>query len=292
MKISRATFLKLMAGMSALFSLVSCRRMRPIPENFHRVSVKPDLKLFEEEIAIASKNTPTNENLVRISRPGAHPKFPHADVRFGMAIDLEKCNGCGKCALACMVENNVPRVNEDESKRGRFMHWLEMRGDIPVMCAHCGDAPCEKVCPTGAAVASPDGFSAMVYPRCIGTRFCGANCPLHARKFNYTSAEENGFAYKFNAEVPLRPQGVMEKCSLCIQRLQNARIRAKTWGENWDGSGVKTACAEAGPNRAIICGNWLDADSELVRATRGRILYAPKAIADFSPAVVYLLGKL
>ena len=292
MKISRASFLKLLTGSFAALSLFGCRKEESLPKNTHReVPSKADLSLWEKEIDEARFANPKPESLVMVHRPGKHPKFPDADVRFGMAIDLDLCDSCGKCALACMVENNVPRVNALEASKGRYMHWLELRGGMPVMCAHRGDAPCEKVCPTGAAVASPDGFSSMVYPRCIGTRFCGANCPLHARKFNYTDAAEQGLAAKFNPEVPLRPQGVMEKCSLCIKRLQNARIQAKTFGLEWQGSGVMPACAAACPKHAIIFGNWLNLNSDLVRKTRGRAIYAPKSIAKFLPAVVYLRGK-
>lgn len=292
MKISRASFLKLLAGTFAALALFGCRKGKSLPRNEQpHVVTKPDISLWQKEIDEARLSNPRPEVLTSVPRPGKHPKYPYAEVRFGMAIDLDLCDSCGKCALACMLENNVPRVNAEDARKGRYMHWLELRGGMPVMCAHCGDAPCEKVCPTGAAVASPDGFSSMVYPRCIGTRFCGANCPLHARKFNYTDAKDQGLAAKFNPEVPLRPQGVMEKCSLCIQRLQNARIQAKTFGLPWRGSNVLPACAESCPKHAILFGNWLDLDSEIVKKTQNRGIYAPRSIAKFSPAIVYLRGR-
>ncbi|MBP5248351.1 MAG: 4Fe-4S dicluster domain-containing protein [Fibrobacter sp.] len=284
--------MKLLAGAMAAVSLFGCRKGKPLPRNKHAKSLnKPDKNLWQKEIDEARLLKPRPEPLAPVPRPGAHPKFRNGNIRFGMAIDLDICDGCGKCALACMLENNVPRVTSEDAKKGRYMHWLELRGKMPVMCAHCGNAPCEKVCPTGAAVASPDGFSSMVYPRCIGTRFCGANCPLHARKFNYADSLTLGLAAKFNPEVPLRPQGVMEKCSLCIQRLQNARIQAKTFGTEWLGKNVFPACAEACPKGAILFGNWLDPESELVRKTQNRGIYAPKSVAKFLPAVVYLRGK-
>ncbi len=291
MKISRASFLKLLGGAVASVFLFGCRREKSTTKNVMEPLSNPDISLWEKEVEDSREQNRRMENLVRIQMPGRHPRFPDSTVRLGMAIDLDLCDGCGKCALACMLENNVARVSEDEARKGRFMHWLEMRGNVPVMCAHCGNAPCERVCPTGAAVSSPDGFSAMVYPRCIGTRFCGANCPLHARKFNYADAIGEGRAAKFNPEVPLRPRGVMEKCSLCIQRLQNARAQALTLGAKWNGENVTTACAEACPRRAILLGNWLDPNSALVRAARTRAVYAPESVAKFLPSVVYLRGS-
>ncbi len=288
MKISRASFLKLLGGAIASLFLFGCRREKSKTEKARISLSDPDISLWEKELEISRERNLRMENLVRIQMPGKHPRFPDSTVRLGMAIDLDLCDGCGKCALACIRENNVSRVSEDEARKGRFLHWLEMRGNVPVMCAHCGNAPCERVCPTGAAVSSPDGFSAMVYPRCIGTRFCGANCPLHARKFNYADAIGEGLAAKFNPDVPLRPRGVMEKCSLCIQRMQKARASAMTFGEKWNGENVTTACADACPKRAILFGNWLDPNSVLVRTAQARAVYAPESVAKFYPSVVYL----
>jgi molybdopterin-containing oxidoreductase family iron-sulfur binding subunit len=216
-----------------------------------------------------------------------------------MAIDLDLCDGCGKCILACNLENNVPLVPAEDAARNRFMHWVEMRGDAPFMCAHCGNAPCERVCPTGAANHTPDGLSAMMYKRCTGSRFCGANCPAQARKFNFNDAQKMGLARQFNKEVPLRDKGVMEKCSLCLHRLQNDRLAFKTKlsvgatteDAEWRGRGVKTACAEACPKNAIIFGNWLDEKSPLVKLTQNRVLYAPRELANLDPSVVFMRGR-
>lgn len=261
----------------------------------------PSLKLFEAEVRKAVSMVRDTMDLVRISVPKAmdpmkHPKASSIN-RFGMAIDLDACDGCGMCILSCNLENNVPLVTEDEAARGRFMHWIEMRGGKPFMCAHCGDAPCEKVCPTGAANHTPDGLSAMMYKRCTGSRFCGANCPAKARKFNFNDAQELGLARKFNYDVPLRDKGVMEKCSFCLHRLQNDRMRFKTEAAiagtdtPWRGRGVKTACAEGCPKGAIVFGNWLDEESPLVKATKNRLLYAPRELANLDPAVVFMMGK-
>lgn len=251
----------------------------------------PSFKMFETEVRRAMSMPSQRLDLVpvpmpsRLKRPGASD-----ENRFGMAIDLEACDGCGKCILACIQENNIPLVTEDEAAKGRFMHWIEMRGGVPFMCAHCGNAPCERACPTGAANHTPDGLSAMMYKRCTGSRYCGANCPEHARKFNFNDAVQQGLSLKFNDKVPVRSKGVMEKCSLCLHRLQDDRLEVKTAGGVWRGRGVKTACAEACPKKAIVFGNWLDPESPLVKVARRRDLYAPADLAGLDPSIVYMMG--
>ena len=251
----------------------------------------PSLKMFEAEVRRAMSMNLRRMDLVPVQMPGRLKRPGASDEnRFGMAIDLEACDGCGKCILACIHENNIPLVTEDDAAKGRFMHWIEMRGGVPFMCAHCGNAPCERACPTGAANHTPDGLSAMMYKRCTGSRYCGANCPEHARKLNFNDAVRQGLSLKFNDKVPVRDKGVMEKCSLCLHRLQDDRLEVKAAGGVWRGRGVKTACAEACPKGAIIFGNWLDPDSPLVKAARRRDLYAPEDLAGLDPSVVYMMG--
>lgn len=317
----RREFIKACSIVAAAGLLFGCRKA-PFAEGG---SGEPGLKQFEEEVRLAMSKAKAALDLVPVNAPGPL-KIPGASNvnRFGMAIDLDACDGCGKCILACNLENNVPLVTAEEAARGRFMHWIEMHGGAPFMCAHCegvnGEgAPCEKVCPTGAANHTPDGLSAMMYRRCAGSRFCGANCPMKARKFNYNDAQELGLSHKFNRGVPLREKGVMEKCSLCLQRLQDDKARFKTEAavrvasgvlgasgvqaessilsasgsvaQEWRGRGVKTACAEACSKNAIIFGNWLDGESPLVKLTRDRVLYAPRELAKFGPSVVYMKGR-
>lgn len=254
----------------------------------------PELAEFEKEIRLAMSHSKSALDLVQIPMPGVL-KAPGASSlnRFGMAIDLDACDGCGKCILACIEENNIPLSPKEQRSAGRFMHWIEMHGGVPAMCFHCGDAPCEKVCPTGAASHSPDGISTMMYKRCTGSRFCGANCPVGARKFNFVDGVKEGLARKFNPDVPLRGKGVMEKCSLCLQRLQDHKhthMSVKS-GFEWRGNGLKTACSESCPKQAIIFGNWLDPESPLVEAAKHRVLYAPAEIAALDPSVVYMRGR-
>lgn len=275
--------------MAAASMLGGCRKLPFVSDSAKN---SPTIKMFEDEVRRAMQASSKKMDLVRVAVP-SQLKMPGASTenRFGMAIDLDACDGCGKCILACIMENNIPLVTESEAGKGRFMHWIQMRGGAPFMCAHCGNAPCEKVCPTGAANHTPDGLSAMMYKRCTGSRYCGANCPESARKFNYNDAREENLSLKFNDKVPVRDKGVMEKCSLCLQRLQDDRMRVKALGGEWHGRGVNTACAEACPRKAIVFGNWLDPDSPLVKATEHRALYAPAGLADKDPSVVYMRGR-
>lgn len=288
MGMDRREFIKAFSIVAAAAMLGGCRKLPLFGDDAKDL---PSMARFEKEVVAAMKLPHKALKLVPVDMP-QRLKVPNASVenRFGMAIDLDVCNGCGKCILACIHENNIPLVTKEEANLGRFMHWIEMRGGLPFMCAHCGDAPCEKVCPTGAANHSSDGLSFMMYKRCAGSRFCGANCPESARKFNFNDAEKLGLSVKFNDQVPVRGKGVMEKCSLCIQRLQNDRLRAKARGEVWRGRGVETACSEACPRHAIIFGNWLDKNSPLVKAASGRVLLAPEGVAHLDPSIVYMRG--
>jgi len=296
----RREFLKLVSATVAGFALFGCRDGGLFGEGAGKV---PALADFEAEVHRALLQMKPAMELVRVPMPAAL-KTPGAsnENRFGMAIDLDACDACGKCILACIMENNIPLAGEERAKKAQFMHWIEMRGGVPSMCFHCGDAPCEKVCPTGAANHTPDGLSAMMYKRCTGSRFCGANCPVAARKFNFEDPVATGRSRKFNAAVPVREKGVMEKCSLCLQRLQDRRMDFKAHnpvsagesamgGNAWRGRGVTTACAAACPKNAIVFGNWLDEKSPLVIAAKDRLLYAPKAVAAFDPSIVYMRGR-
>ena len=282
----RREFLKLMAVITAGFAVFGCRDFSLKEKKGLK---NPSLSDFENEVNLACRQVRAGLDLVRVPMPGKWMGKNASTNRFGMAIDLDLCDSCGKCILACVVENNIALSSAEQAALGRFMHWIELRGGVPLMCFHCGDAPCEKVCPTGAANHTPDGISAMMYKRCAGSRFCGANCPVKARKFNFDDAIENGLSKKFNSRVPVREKGVMEKCTLCIHRLQDDRLRHKTLlhGE-WDGRGITTACAEMCPKHAIIFGNWLDENSELVKVAKEKELLVPSSISKFDPSVVYM----
>lgn len=221
-----------------------------------------------------------------------YPYYEKPGVKWGMSIDLNSCTGCHACVVACHVENNVPVVGKHEVMRFHDMHWLRIdryySGDMnnpnvvfqPMLCQHCDNAPCENVCPVAATMHNSEGVNQMIYNRCIGTRYCANNCPYKVRRFNWAdylgadSFPDNHDEWDdlridlndpvtrmvLNPDVTVRSRGVMEKCSFCVQRTQEGKLKAKkesrplVSGEEgkWD---VKTACQQACPADAIVFGN-------------------------------------
>jgi molybdopterin-containing oxidoreductase family iron-sulfur binding subunit len=233
-----------------------------------------------------------------------YPYFDKPGIKWGMSVDLNTCTGCAACVVACHAENNVAVVGKPEVLRFHDMHWLRIdryySGDIdnpkvvfqPLMCQHCDNAPCENVCPVAATNHSSEGLNQMTYNRCIGTRYCANNCPYKVRRFNwadYTGADsfpdnqtevlndvvlnmnDDLTRMVLNPDVTVRSRGVIEKCSFCVQRLQEGKLKAKKEsrplksGENneWD---VKVACQQACPTDAIVFGNVNDKHSAITIA--------------------------
>ncbi len=241
-------------------------------------------------------------------------KFDRPNHNWGLTIDLNACNGCGACVIACHAENNVPVVGKDEIRRVRDMHWLRidryyssdtgkeqlekskgfseykkasLDAEIPaaspqvvfqpVMCQHCSQAPCETVCPVLATTHSNEGLNQMTYNRCIGTRYCANNCPYKVRRFNWFKYHDNEkFDFYMNddlgkmvlnPDVTVRSRGVMEKCSMCVQRIQYGKLEAKKDGRSIKDGEIQTACQSACPTHAITFGDYND-EASLVSAYR------------------------
>jgi molybdopterin-containing oxidoreductase family iron-sulfur binding subunit len=222
--------------------------------------------------------------------------------QWAMLIDLNKCTGCSGCVISCSAENNVPVVGRQEVINRREMHWIRLdryyKGDEsnpevvhqPVMCMHCENAPCETVCPVLATVHSSDGLNQQVYNRCVGTRYCANNCPYKVRRFNWFDyAHDDKYANMvLNPDIVVRSRGVMEKCSMCIQRIQEGKLQAKKEGRELKDGDIKLACQQSCPADAITFGDMNDKESEIAKKLKDPRYYRLLEELNVAPRVGFL----
>lgn len=257
--------------------------------------------------------------------PG-HDEAYKTGHHWGLSVDLSACIGCGACAVACMAENNVPVVGKKEVHRIHEMTWMRIdryfygneetpnTAYMPMMCQHCDNAPCENVCPVNATNHSAEGLNQMTYNRCIGTRYCANNCPYKVRRFNwldYTAADlfpgnevnlnegineeyytymtENLTRMVLNPDVTVRTRGVIEKCSFCVQRIQEGKLSAKAESRPLRDGEIKTACQTSCPTGAIVFGDQNNKDSELVKLWSSDLNYFPLEEVNLATSVGYLM---
>ena len=240
--------------------------------------------------------------------PGArHGEYdPETTPRWAMAIDLDKCTGCSACVTACQAENNVPVVQEEQLLMGRDIQWMRIENymetvdashagpvDVrftPMLCQHCGNAPCEPVCPVFAAYHTPDGLNAQVYNRCVGTRYCANNCPYKVRVFNWYEYSDvpEPLNWQYNPDVTVRGEGVMEKCTFCVQRIREVENQSVLEGRTVADGEVVTACQQSCPAEAIVFGNIRDPNSRVAQVTANERSYRVlDDLINTQPAVTY-----
>jgi len=250
--------------------------------------------------------TPKDEEAL----PTLWAERPSGEHSWGMAIDLDACIGCSACVVACQAENNVPVIGKEEITRTRIMHWIRIDRYYsgaaenpeslhqPMMCQHCQNAPCETVCPVLATTTSSEGLNQQIYNRCIGTRYCANNCPYKVRRFNwfnYTNNPEYDFNMAnpvgrlvLNPDVVVRSRGVMEKCTLCVQRIQLAKNSALQGKRELRDGDIQTACQQACPTQAIVFGDLKDSGSRLSKLHANQRYYQALGELGIRPNVGYM----
>ncbi len=288
-----------------------------IAQPHHSLEGRP---IFREANLKAYLENPSAGNEIRENilkhLESPYEKHKYEGHHWGIVIDLNSCIGCNACVVACTSENNVPVVGREEVRKSREMHWIRIdryySGDPenpsvhkqPVMCQHCDNAPCENVCPVAATTHSSEGLNQMTYNRCIGTRYCNNNCPYKVRRFNWfdynkaDSLKNNtvdvvGMTLDLprmvlNPDVTLRAKGVMEKCTFCVQRIEEKRLKAKLDGRMLKDGEIITACQQACPGQAIVFGDMNDESSKVAKLMKDQRNYHLLEELHTLPSIGYL----
>jgi molybdopterin-containing oxidoreductase family iron-sulfur binding subunit len=301
------------------YTLISAQgkevRFAGLPATFKKLSKKYELACTQGHHSMEGRNIVAEATLKDyLKKPDAGTQKAHVwsiwsghqynGHKWAMAVDLNSCTGCSACVISCQSENNIPVVGKKYVLEGREMHWIRVdryyTGDPanaeavfqPIMCQHCDNAPCETVCPVLATVHSDEGLNDMVYNRCVGTRYCSNNCPYKVRRFNwfnYAKLIEKPMHMALNPSVGVRVRGVMEKCSFCVQRIQDAKTVARNEKRKLKDGDVKTACQTGCPSEGIIFGDMNDPESEVAKIFKSE----PRAYAlleewHAAPSVRYM----
>ncbi len=233
-----------------------------------------------------------------------YPDHPHPTHRWGLAVDLDLCNGCVACVAACQVENNSPVVGPKEAARGRTMNWIRIERFVegspahpdprflPMMCQHCDNAPCEAVCPVYATYHTNEGLNAQIYNRCVGTRYCENNCPYQARRFNwYDNPHLAPTNLALNPDVSVRERGVTEKCTFCVQRIREVKEQAKLDGRPVRDGEVTPACVQTCAPSALVFGDLHDPESRVSKLASDERAYHVLGHLNTKPGVTYLARR-
>lgn len=234
--------------------------------------------------------------------PTMWPRHEYKGYRWGMSIDLNSCIGCGACAIACQAENNIPVVGRNQVRNSRQMHWIRIdryysgaaeNPDVvfqPMLCQHCENAPCETVCPVIATMHDSEGLNVQVYNRCVGTRYCQNNCPYKVRRFNFFDhwkSYEGEMNLVWNPEVTVRTRGIMEKCTFCVQRIRDAKDRAKDMNTKVGDADLKTACQQTCPTNAIVFGDINSKDSMVSKLRNEARAFKVLEVVNTEPVISY-----
>ncbi|MBM2812037.1 MAG: 4Fe-4S dicluster protein [Chloroflexi bacterium] len=224
-----------------------------------------------------------------------------SQYKWGMVVDSDRCTGCQACVVACQAENNIPINDENRYVEHRQKEWIRIEryweGEfpnvkarfLPVMCQHCNNAPCEPVCPVYAIYHSSDGLNVQVYNRCVGTRYCGNNCPYLVRFFNFWDPEwPEPLTAQLNPDVTVRTRGLIEKCTMCVHRIQRAKRESSKDGRKISDGDLSPACVQACPTNALVFGDWNDSNSRINQLAKDQRGYRILDNLGTEPAVVYL----